>query len=374
VQWLERAVALDSTFAEAYASLAYARLRLWFNSREPGSVEQARSAVDKAVAIAPDRVETHMAQAQYYRMGFRDFERALEHFELVRELRPSNAEALAYRGVIQRNTGMWDEALESLARAAELNPRAQATQFPLGQTQVLMGRFSDAERALDRAIAINPDDAYPHRLKMFLYLNRDGNRVEARRVLQEGMRMAPASGAWVEGHGLMRLFPDEYQGWLREINHERLAVSPAWYFGTWAQTYLAQGETELLRAYADSLRMVLEPTMAEPGQESQFTASTHSHLGLAYAALGRVADATREGELGRDLRPLAEYAYNGLQEAYWLATIYAMVGEYEKAIDQLVILVSVPTWHSANVARLDPTWDPLRDHPRFQALLEQYGN
>ena len=36
-----------------------------------------------------------------------------------------------------------------------------------------------------------------------------------------------------------------------------------------------------------------------------------------------------------------------------------MVGEYDNAIDQLEILVSVPTWHSVNVAKLDPTGECL---------------
>ena len=33
---------------------------------------------------------------------------------------------------------------------------------------------------------------------------------------------------------------------------------------------------------------------------------------------------------------------------------------------------SIPCEFSVGLLRLDPVWDPLRYHPRFQALLEKY--
>ena len=48
---------------------------------------------------------------------------------------------------------------------------------------------------------------------------------------------------------------------------------------------------------------------------------------------------------------------------------YAAVGELEAAIDRLEYLVTIPNlFVSIPLLRLDPIWDPLRDHPRFQAL------
>jgi hypothetical protein len=60
-----------------------------------------------------------------------------------------------------------------------------------------------------------------------------------------------------------------------------------------------------------------------------------------------------------------------------LARIYTVVGEYEEAIDRLEYLLSVPgggdfIWDFISVAqlRLDPQWNPLRDHKKFQRLLK----
>jgi hypothetical protein len=56
-----------------------------------------------------------------------------------------------------------------------------------------------------------------------------------------------------------------------------------------------------------------------------------------------------------------------------LAEIYVMVGEYDAAIDQLEHLLSIPApFISAPWLRVDPIWQPLLDHARFQALLDRY--
>jgi hypothetical protein len=48
------------------------------------------------------------------------------------------------------------------------------------------------------------------------------------------------------------------------------------------------------------------------------------------------------------------------------------VGELDAAIDQIEYLLSIPGELDVGQLRNHPTWDPLRDHPRFQALLEEY--
>jgi len=54
-----------------------------------------------------------------------------------------------------------------------------------------------------------------------------------------------------------------------------------------------------------------------------------------------------------------------------LARTYALVGQYEKAIDQLEEILSVPNKLGVPALNMHPEWDNLRDHLRFQALLEK---
>ena len=71
--------------------------------------------------------------------------------------------------------------------------------------------------------------------------------------------------------------------------------------------------------------------------------------------------------------PISKDAFDGPGYVQSLAEIYAIVGEYEAAIDQLKILFSVPTTISGHALRLDPIWDPMRDNPRFKRLLEGHS-
>ncbi len=96
-------------------------------------------------------------------------------------------------------------------------------------------------------------------------------------------------------------------------------------------------------------------------------------LGIAYAGLGRKEDAIREGRRAVELCPVSKDALQGPGVVWNLAVIYTMVGEYDAALEEIEYLFSVPSYMSVPWLRLDPSWDPLRDHPRFEALLEKYA-
>jgi tetratricopeptide (TPR) repeat protein len=96
-------------------------------------------------------------------------------------------------------------------------------------------------------------------------------------------------------------------------------------------------------------------------------------LGHAFALLGRSEDAVRAGEHAVELMPIVEDALDGSYLALELAKIYTRVGQHDQALSLIEELQSIPSSLSVGLLRLDPVWDPLRDHPGFQALLEKHG-
>ena len=52
-----------------------------------------------------------------------------------------------------------------------------------------------------------------------------------------------------------------------------------------------------------------------------------------------------------------------------LARVHMMVGSKDKAVELLKPLVEVPNNLSKAWLRVDPTFDPLRSNPGFQALV-----
>ena len=73
------------------------------------------------------------------------------------------------------------------------------------------------------------------------------------------------------------------------------------------------------------------------------------------------------------LIPISKDALEGAVIANKVAEIFVTVGEYDAAIDLLENLLSIPSQISVNLLRIDPIWEPVRDHPRFQRLIEQYS-
>ena len=134
----------------------------------------------------------------------------------------------------------------------------------------------------------------------------------------------------------------------------------------YAQLYGLMSEPDLERTHYDSARAIVASKIEAQPDDSRL----HSTLGIAYAGLGRKEDSLREGKLAVDLLPISKEAYRGAYRAIDLAQIYAMVGETDAAIDRLEHLLSVPSPLSVSLLRLDPIWDPLRDHPRFQRLVQ----
>jgi hypothetical protein len=55
-----------------------------------------------------------------------------------------------------------------------------------------------------------------------------------------------------------------------------------------------------------------------------------------------------------------------------LAKIYTMVGEYEAALDEIEYLLAIPSLLTVPRLRLDPDFDPLREIPRFQKILQAH--
>ena len=94
-----------------------------------------------------------------------------------------------------------------------------------------------------------------------------------------------------------------------------------------------------------------------------------------FAYLGLKDDAIREGKQATELCPISKDALAGPIYLFDLTRIYALVGNFDEAIDQLDKLLSFPCGDrvSVNSLRLEQEWASMRSQPKFQQLLERYS-
>ena len=374
----EKATLLDSSFAYAYAKLSEVHSRLfWFRyDRSQERLVQAKLAVDRALELEPELPEAHQALGYYYYHGYLDYDRAVPEFETGLALQPGNSELYSNLGYVERRRGEFEAALAYLEKAAELDPRDAVIVWELATTHFSLRNYPEAERYYDRVLVLVPDMIWAYALKAWNYISWDGNTSKARAVLEEAAerRLDIIDDRFV---GFVWMAVDicdgQYSDVLERLSSGSLpAYSSQFYYypkALWSgQVYDLMGEPELARQRYDSAAALLEAMIQEAPEDSRL----YGALGISYAGLGRDEDAVREGEKGIDLLSMTQDAWSGVWRVEELTRILTMTGQYDGAIDRIEFLLSRPGHVSVASLRIDPAWDPLRDHPRFQALLEKY--
>lgn len=372
VQMYQRAVRLDPNFAAAHAALARAHLQLWWRSydRSAARLASAKAALDRALELDSLLTEARIALGYYYFWGLLDFDRGLEVFDSARARQPRNADILYGIGSIHRRRGHMEEALENLLQAEEVDPRSALVARDIANTYSFLRDAAAAERYFHRAIELDPGWPTYVRDAMRVHLRLEGDLTDTKRVLAEardlGFRhpLLTTLSTWVE------ISEGDFEEALNLLDPMRVDAVEANSFyiprpQLYAEIHGLLGNDRLRRMYYDSSRAVAEARLGVTPDDPR----VHSALGIAYAGLGRRADALREGERAIALRPVEEDAWHGVYRVESLAVIHTMLGDHDEAVALLEYLLSTPGTLTVPFLRIDYRFAALRDHPGFRALL-----
>jgi serine/threonine protein kinase/tetratricopeptide (TPR) repeat protein len=363
----QRAVARDRLFALAYCALAEANLRLyWVQPHHPRDRrDKAEAALKEAMRLAPDAGETRLVHGLFLYWVDRDYERALEEFEIAAQLLPNSAEAYEMSSWIERRVGRWRAAIRHCAKAVDLNPAAALTREDLGQDYLFIRRYPEAIRVADQAIAAIPVHADAFRLLKANALLQMGDLENARRTIDSfspGARMT--ADKFLAGFCLL-LYERDYTEAERyivrrgELADREFFVPDSFFVGV-----VARAKNQNNRATAAFLecRKDLEKQI----QERPNVAIWISTLGLVDAALGRKDEALAELKKAIEIseNPQRHQFALDLPNAYcWLGDRQRALSELEKLLNEGAIGVNYGD------LKFNPAWDSLRDDPRFEKIL-----
>jgi len=371
----QEAVRLDSSFALAWARLSHMQsLSYWAGyDPSPAQLAAAKDSLDHALALDPNLPETHLALGYYRYYGQRNFTGALAEFQQAERGLPNNIDVIRAIGLIQRRLGRWDEAIAALRRAVELDPRNIDAAVNLASTYSDMRRFPEVHAIADRILALEPTNGTALDLKARAFWG--AGDLEA----VEPLLANPGTEPFVRGG--QALFKRHYDAAV-EIFSKALAGASFeddidWlsllYLGLSQQRAgeVAAARATYQQAVQEAQRQLKKVTLDSLAPNHE--AALHGYLGWAYAGLGEAASAVAEGQKAMAMRPTSKDPFEGPEQEENMAGIYALVGDAEHAIPILKRLLPIPYGYAITPAwlRLDPTWDQIRNDPRFQELAAE---
>jgi TolB-like protein/Tfp pilus assembly protein PilF len=378
-QLYARAIQLDPNFALAIAR--YSQLESWFLhglDRTPERREKARSLAERALQLQPDLPEAHLALGFSYYYGDNNYDAALREFEIAQRGLPNESEVYLAIGAIQRRQGKWAESTANMEKAVSLNPKDIWPLQNLAFNYQMLRDFTKANQTIDRALALDPTALGPLEVKSKLAIFEKGDFSVAEKAFQAA-KSIPMSNEQklniANGRADVLLLERKYREGLQEaesLPDDQFSALPGhlgnkYYFIGFARKAL-HDEPGARAAFLKAKSAAEEKLKRNPDSEE-----AHLQLAKVLAYLGEKESALAEAQRATELLPESKDAFGGPEIMTGVAEVYAILGDNDRAIEILDRLLSRPSAVTAQLLKLNPIWDPLRNDPRFQGLIDKYG-
>ena len=371
---LNRAIAQDPSFFQAYCQLAHTHDRIYFLGYDhtPARLALAEAAIQAAFRLRPDAGEAHLARAQNLYRGYLDFDAALAELEVAGQTLPNDAGVFELKGYIQRRQGKQEEAVRSLERAIDLDPRNTFTLQQIALSYHHLRRFAEEQSVLDRALAIERNDVDIKVARAFVEFHWKADTRPLHEMLDSIRATNPAATQSIADGWLICALAERDAAAAKNamiaaganppFTDEAVNFGRPFVEGVIAR--MAKDDEKARSAFAAARTEQEKIVQAQPDYGPPLCV-----LGLIDAGLGRKEEALREGRRAVELLPVEKDAINGIAMVKYLAMIAAWVGDNDLACEQLAVAVHPPSRLTYGQLKLLPFWDPLRGDPRFEKIV-----
>ena len=370
---LEAATQRDPAFVPALCRLAQAYLFLYWqgNDHTPERLAAAQKALDQAARVQPDSGDVHFGRAILYYWGYRDYDAALKELEAARRELPNDAYISYWTGLIKRRQGHWEEAIHDMKQSVTADPRNASIISEAAQTLGAVGRGPEAIGMIDNALKWDPLDFGLLQLRALIDMFVKADLGAWKALVTSAAAQTASESDVVNCRFDLAMTERDYHtaatllagGKVAEFDNNGFFVPKEW-----NEALIASGLGDEAKAKAqyNAARDRAAATVTQQPENAQAVIV----LGQLDAALGHKEDAVREGEHATELLPIAKDSIVGAEIAGRLAGIYAQVGETNRALELLDQVTRIPFGVSYGELKLGQIWDPLRQDPRFEQIVQ----
>ena len=191
IEYYQRAIAKDSSYAEAYAGLANSYLLILGDddSWNPGlMLTKAKAAAEQALRLDPTLADAHTSLALISSHLEWKFDQAREHYQRALELNPNYSTAHHWYGdAYLAPLGQFDRAFAEMHKAQELDPLSPIIGTDIGKNLVFARRYAEAIAELKKALDLDPSFDEAHHWLWYAYMEK-GTYREALAELDKAKR------------------------------------------------------------------------------------------------------------------------------------------------------------------------------------------
>ncbi|HEX6324833.1 MAG TPA: winged helix-turn-helix domain-containing protein [Vicinamibacterales bacterium] len=164
---LERALAIDPAFSDAWADLALVMIYRAYGHSLHTVIPRARAAAEQALRLDPHNATARVALGRIRLHVDWDWDGAGREFEAAIAQQPNSFDARWNHAFYLGTLARYDEAVAEDRRAVALNPGVAAAHFNLAFNLRLAGRYEAAVTAMDRAVELEPENIFLVRQRAF---------------------------------------------------------------------------------------------------------------------------------------------------------------------------------------------------------------
>ena len=155
-----RAIDIDPSYAAAYVALGNAYQRsfvLGWTDQPVETLKRIENLATTAIGLDASNTGAHALLGQVW-LQFRQYDQAIDQLRLALDLNPSNAETYGWLGRALLFTGALEDAIKASETALRLDPNLDVARvWDLGTAYFLAGRTADSMRLMAQTVAREPD-------------------------------------------------------------------------------------------------------------------------------------------------------------------------------------------------------------------------